>query len=176
MSEIPWAGNARERAVKKRGWGFYASHIGSTRNDGSENIYMRRWILLLPFGLGTLRVHQIMRSDDDRHLHDHPFDFTSFLLSGGYFESIPCDGRLLFGNSVWPVRQTKVTHYRPRFSIVRKKAEDLHALTLTCPVWTLVYGGPKRREWGFATELGWIHNERYFDHFQHRAEWKDVSA
>lgn len=29
MAEVAWAGNARERAAKKRGWGFYASHIGS---------------------------------------------------------------------------------------------------------------------------------------------------
>lgn len=56
-------------------WAAYAHHLGD---------YMHRWILRTPWG--TLRLHHILRSDDDRHLHDHPFDFTSFLLTGGYLE------------------------------------------------------------------------------------------
>jgi len=165
LAPIPWAGNARERAMKRRGWGFYASHIGS---EGS--VYMRRFIFLLPFGLGTIRLHNIMRSDDDRHLHDHPFDFVSFLLTGGYLETLPVysdDGRLL------DPQHTSTRKTWPRFSIIRKRAEDLHALTLERPVWTLVFAGPKRRDWGFATERGWISNHRYLDEFPLRAEWRD---
>lgn len=173
-----WAGNARERAIKKRGWGFYASHIGAP-----GNIYMRRFILLLPFGLGTIRLHNIMRSDDDRHLHDHPFDFTSFLLNGGYIEAVPCEScggtrveRDHAGVShpcqdCWDGRRRNVW---PRFSIVRRSAEALHSLTLERPVWTLVFAGPKRRDWGFDTEIGWISNERYLDEFPKRAEWRDL--
>lgn len=155
---MSWAGNDRERAVKKRGWGFYASYIGAP-----GNVYMRRFILLLPFGLGTIRLHNIMRSDDDRHLHDHPFDFVSLLLTGGYFETLPT-----------PKVNGSRMRYRPRFSIVRKRAEDLHSLTLTRPVWTLVFAGPKRRDWGFATERGWVPNHRYLDEFPKRAEWRDL--
>jgi hypothetical protein len=70
------AGNDAEVMTKRRGWGIYASHIGP---GGS---YMRRYIFRTPWF--TLRLHHILRSDDDRHLHDHPFDFTSFLLTGGY--------------------------------------------------------------------------------------------
>lgn len=155
-AEVPWAGNMDERLVKQRGWGFYASHIGAP-----GNIYMRRFILLLPWG-ATLRLHHIMRSDDDRHLHDHPFDFTSFLLTAGYVET-----------TRGPVPGFIQAHFWPRFSIVRKRAEDLHCLSLAGPVWTLVFAGPKRREWGFATERGWISNHRYLDEFPARAEWRD---
>jgi hypothetical protein len=139
------AGNDAEVMTKRRGWGIYASHIGP---GGS---YMRRYIFRTPWF--TLRLHHILRSDDDRHLHDHPFDFTSFLLTGGYTETVPCD--------CGPGCPVQVRHWWPCFSIVRKKAEDLHCLKLDRPVWTLVFAGPKRREWGFATEDGWVHNEEY---------------
>lgn len=168
------AGNDREQAVKRRGWGFYASHIGP---PGAP--YMRRFIFRLPFKLGTVRLHQILRSDDDRHLHDHPFDFVSILLTGSYAETTPtpcdCDA------------ESRGYHYRcdfeisptrrriwPRFSIVRKRAEDLHRLTLSRPLWTLVFAGPKRRDWGFATELGWVHNGKYSATFPESAGWGDV--
>jgi hypothetical protein len=177
VAEIAWAGNPRERAVKARGWGFYASHIGAP-----GNIYMRRFVFLLPFGLGTIRLHNIMRSDDDRHLHDHPFDFVSLLLTGGYIETVPCEscgGSGIRSNpydnaegcdDCWDGRRRIVW---PRFSVVQKRAEDLHSLTLERPVWTLVFSGPKRREWGFATERGWISNHRYLDEFPLRADWRD---
>jgi hypothetical protein len=59
---------------------FFASHIGD---------YMHRWIFKHPWG--TVRLHHILRSDDDRHLHDHPFNFVSLLLTGGYTE-VTADG------------------------------------------------------------------------------------
>lgn len=140
------AGNEAERATKRRGFGIYASHIGP---GGS---YMRRFIFRTPWF--TLRLHHILRSDDDRHLHDHPFDFVSFLLSGGYYETVPCDcGK--------PICTGKKQRWWPRFSIVAKHAEDLHCLKLERPVWTFVISGPKRRAWGFETEQGWVHNELY---------------
>jgi hypothetical protein len=135
-------GNALERLAKRLGFGFYASHIGP------EGSYMRRFIFRHPFG--TVRLHNILRSDEDRHLHDHPFDFTSFLLSGGYTETTPCDpcrgtggvGQLEDG---LPERCDVCRGFGrryinwPRFSIVRKKAQDLHCLALGGPVWTLVF-------------------------------------
>lgn len=123
-------------------WSLYAHHLGD---------YMHRWILRTPWG--TLRLHHILRSDADRHLHDHPFDFTSFLLTGGYTEETPGKGEM---------RQVK---WWPRFSVVRKKAEDLHKLILEKPLWTFVISGPKTRAWGFQTELGWINHKEYVEKF-----------
>lgn len=125
-------------------WSLYAHHLGD---------YMRRWILRTP--CGTLRLHHILRSDDDHHLHDHPFDFTSLLLSGGYTEITP-NGQLGLPHS-----STVLTKIWPRFSIVRKQAEDAHRLILDRPVWTLVVSGPKRRSWGFHTEQGWVNHREY---------------
>lgn len=50
--------------------------------------YMERYWLVpekpwLPF---AIRIHIIKRPDSDRHLHDHPFDFRTFVLDGMYIE------------------------------------------------------------------------------------------
>jgi hypothetical protein len=114
-------------------WKLYASHLGD---------YMKRWILSTPFG--TLRVHKIMRSDKDRDLHDHPWDFTSFILWGRYLEVAPG------GVQTYSVG-----------SINRKRAEDRHRLALAEPVWTFVVTGPVRRKWGFYTDGGWVYWREY---------------
>lgn len=126
-------------------WALYIHHLGD---------YMHRWIFRHPWG--TVRVHHILRSDADRHLHDHPFDFTSILLTHGYEETRFYDPKVL---------ESKVGRWWPRWSIVRKRAEDAHLLRLDRPVWTLVFSGPKRREWGFHTERGWVHHRDYSDTF-----------
>lgn len=128
-------------------WALYAHHLGD---------YMRRWILRTPWG--TLRLHNILRSDEDRHLHDHPFDFTSLLLTGGYTEEAYTESTPSFDNS----RTAKTW---PRFSIVRKQAEEAHRLIVDKPLWTFVVSGPKRRSWGFHTEKGWVHHREYLKLF-----------
>lgn len=131
---------------KKGRWRLGRDVIGP---DG-RTIYMRRWFFWCPwFGI---RVHHILRSDADKHMHDHPWDFISILLTGGYTELLP-------RTDVTPelaARMRPVKRRHPRWSIVRHKAEDLHRLILDEPVWTLVLTGPKRRSWGFMTEQGMV--------------------
>jgi hypothetical protein len=117
-------------------WELGPRHIGD---------YMRRWLLCTPWF--TLRLHKILRSDQDRDLHDHPWDFLSFILSGAYAELTP-DGR----ERAFVPGDVNV-----------KRAEDLHSLRLLNgdPVWTLVVTGPRRRRWGFATPSGWVHWREY---------------
>jgi hypothetical protein len=40
---------------------------------------------------GGVKLHHILRSDDDRDLHDHPWSFLSIVLKGGYWEHTPTD-------------------------------------------------------------------------------------
>lgn len=66
--------------------------------------------------------------------------------------------------AIWKTGSPRPTkqRYWPRWSLVKKKAEDAHRLVLeNGPVWTLVWGEPKRRKWGFHTEDGWVHWEDY---------------
>ena len=88
----------------------------------------------------SIRFHHLLRSDDDRDLHDHPWDFASLLLTGSYVEVTP-DG---------------ATEYEAPHLIV-KRADELHRIELPDgPVWTYVVTGPVIRRWGFATGGGWV--------------------
>ncbi len=87
----------------------------------------------------NLYLHCFHRSDMDRYCHDHPWDFVTFLLSGGYWEHTP-EGRF----------------WRRRFSILFRRAEWKHWVEVPKPnIWTLVIRRAARREWGFWTEKGW---------------------
>lgn len=109
------------------------------RSHGHD--YMRRYFRAgSPKTNGmTARYHQILASDADRHLHDHPWDFVSVILQGTYVETTP------HGE----------TQYGPG-SVLTRTAEAAHRLTLSAPVWTFVITGPARRRWGFYTERGWV--------------------
>lgn len=104
--------------------------IGDPRNP-----YLRRWHLREEGPSGGLYLHQILRDDDDRALHDHPWDSSVFIIEGSYKELTAAnpDGQLFEAGS-----------YR------HMSAETAHRLIVVDgPVWTLVFTGPRRREWGF---------------------------
>ena len=110
-------------------WPFRSFTI--TGRDGTP--YLRRFYLLKTRRL-SIYVHEILRSDEDRELHDHPWDFTSIILSGSYLETTRIFGLFTFN----VIKQ--------RGNIIRHKAEDAHRLTvIDGPVWTLVFTGPKRQ-------------------------------
>lgn len=104
--------------------------------------YMTRFFILGSRGDGddrrSIRLHHIKASDLDRDYHNHPYNFTSIMLTpGGYIENTPdCCGN--------PVAK--------KFGLFRKNSktvDDFHRLTLTKPVWTLVFCGPRLQSWGF---------------------------
>lgn len=41
-----------------------------------------------------LWIHRFLSNDGDRHLHNHPFEFNSVILNGGYKEEFLCDNGL----------------------------------------------------------------------------------
>jgi hypothetical protein len=130
------------------------------RSDLIAHDYMRRWTLFTPWGM--LRLHHILRGDDRAHFHDHPMDFVSLILKGGYVEHRPDH----------PPRA-----FHPG-DVVAHRAEDMHALEmLNGTAWTLVVAGHARRQWGFATEDGWIVSGEYdaWKTLKHAGEQKDES-
>lgn len=95
---------------------------------------------------GRVYLHHFHRGDDDPDFHDHDFRFVSLILSGGYYEHTP-RGTRWYG----PGRVL----YRPfRFC---------HRITLGTarPVWSLVFGGRTRGEWGFIKDGKWVHWKTY---------------
>lgn len=121
--------------------------IGAPDDD-----YLRRWHLLPRNRWFNLYLHEFVRSDDDRALHDHPYASASIILAGGYWEHMG-DG--------------SVTWRRPG-AVVLRGATVRHRVELSCrsvgpgpmaeaPAWSLFITGPRVREWGFWCPQGWRH-------------------
>lgn len=98
-------------------------------------------------------LHHLHASDEDRALHDHPWSFVTFLLSGGYWEHTPARPRDRVSSKLVDV---VTCHWHRRFSILWRPAEYKHRLELARPTWTLVLRFARRRQWGFWTTDGWI--------------------
>lgn len=84
IGETPSARNAAaddlaERSIREqnRFQGKWAQLIGP-----DDCPLMRRWVLVTP--LGSIRLHHFLRSDADRHPHDHPWWFVTLVLAGEY--------------------------------------------------------------------------------------------
>jgi len=51
-------------------------------------LHFRRWkIILTPWF--AIYIHAIYKADEDKHLHNHPWNFWSFVLKGSYTERLP---------------------------------------------------------------------------------------
>lgn len=122
-----------------------------TIGDDPDNLYLKRWFLTPRSPHGNVYLHVILRSDDDRALHDHPWDNSSLIIDGGYFEHAPG------GIVIWR---------EPGWSGDRK-AGQAHRLELdhqdgrNVPCVSLFMTGPKVREWGFHCDGGWRHWEEF---------------
>lgn len=146
-----------------------------------EAPYMRRWWVIPRNRFFNIYLHQILRDDDDRALHDHPWASCSVILRGGYIEwtgtHARADGADL--HKIRKVRTPGMIRFR-RASAAHRL--ELHRKDITLkewrkllrgsnietnaifrpgfqiiPAWTLFITGPKVREWGFHCPKGWKH-------------------
>ncbi len=133
------------------------------RADGA--LYLVRYTLLWTKWL-KIRLHHILLSDTEC-LHDHPWDFVSVILKGGYYETRERDTYVTAITSWKPFTEKRIFEKVKKWispgSIIRRKAEDKHRLEL--PVgrscWTLVFMFKRRREWGFWRLGKFIHHRDY---------------
>lgn len=109
--------------------------------------YLKRWWLLPRNRFFNVYLHQFIRSDDDRALHDHPWSNASRILRGEYAEHQIAAG----GINVRTMR--RAGQWRIRWT-----GRIAHRVELTDgPCWTLFITGPRYREWGFhCPEQGWV--------------------
>jgi hypothetical protein len=127
---------------------------------GADNPYLRRWYLTpwsnWPRGsqatgfmdrlrrrLPNVYLHEVLRSDDDRALHDHPWWNLSIILLGYYFEHTIAAGG--------------VNRAATRISgdLKLRAPRAAHRLEVLEPCTTLFITGPKVRDWGFHCPQGW---------------------
>lgn len=125
--------------------------------DGS--LYMERFWLRSPSNRRdrwAVRVHHIVTEDLDRELHDHPWDFVSVILRGGYVEARPFGTEPDFGAPDGGERVQLIE--RKAGSIAFRRATDRHRIVFVLPdTWTLFITSPKRQWWGFYTQAGKVH-------------------
>lgn len=138
---------------------FVKKQIINAADDAGRDTgpYLIRWAINTP--LFGIKLHHILRSDEDRDLHDHPWSFLSIILLGRYWEH---KAVIESNNCKYDIRldgkpATIRTWYGPG-SILWRPAPSPHRLELPAgrSAWTLVITSAKKREWGFRTVCGWV--------------------
>lgn len=144
-----------------------------SRGDGNSP-YMTRYAFPR---LGPIRpaLHIFHRSDADE-LHDHPWPFVSIILWRGYVEETaskvwaewdrkPGHGPVFQGQVEADRRSGRTSRKRvwPGMVLFRR-ATHVHRVELINgkKAVTLVFFGPRIREWGFFTSRGWQQWKSYF--------------
>lgn len=117
---------------------------------GANNPYMFRWYIIPRNRFFNVYLHKIVRDDDDRALHDHPWASLSLVLSGRYCE-------ITHSHSPAGGERAERRRVYGRGSIIYRSATYSHRLEVINqqPCWTLFLTGRKVREWGFFCRAGW---------------------
>lgn len=119
--------------------------------DGSGDVYLHR-IRVVQTPLISVYLHDLNLPDTDRDPHDHPWNFLSIVLRGGYVE------RLWFA----PMALPAVTRTWRRFSVHRMKRGKAHMIDSVKPrTKTLVVTGRRQGSWGFYTDSGFVDWQEY---------------
>lgn len=123
--------------------------------DGT--LYMARFQLAQRCGF-VLRLHHIATHDLDRHLHDHPWNFLSIVLTGCYIEFRPATIKPCFDGDV----ETVTARHRMPGSIAFRRSTDRHRIAFVRDqTWTLFLTWPRVQWWGFYTPAGKIYWRHY---------------
>jgi len=119
-------------------------------NNCDRDPYLHRWYVIRNKRF-ALFIHKFVRSDEDRALHDYPWNFIVIPIWRGYNEF-----NLKGIKRVYPLLGTRYrkAEYRHRVELIDDK-----------PAWSLFIRLRKRRVWGFWPIHGFVDNETW---------WKDL--
>lgn len=139
---LPWA----EKTIAGRQPDFL---IGPNKDDP----YMRRWWIIPRNRWFNIYLHEILHSDDDRALHDHPWFNASFLLLGRYLEHTIRRGGVAV---VTERRQGDLCLRTPWAAHRLETVENERTISLFIT-------GPIMRTWGFHCRRKWIPWKEFVD-------------
>lgn len=116
--------------------------------------YIRRWWVIPRNRFFNIYLHEVLRDDDDRALHDHPWANCSIVLRGGYYEVTP-RGRFWRNPGSVTFRRPRAAH---RLELLRAGDGPANLLKTDHSVssWSLFITGPRVRVWGFHCPKGWV--------------------
>lgn len=126
---------------------FGRTHIPDRNAPDKEYLFRLRIIECPLFGV---YLHKILRADSDPSPHDHPWNFVSIILKGGYLE---------FRQRLdWLPGAFESRWYLPKqINVVRDG--DYHVileLSDNKPVWSLLFVGRRKKSWGFLVDGVWV--------------------
>lgn len=151
--------------------------------EKEEGLYLRRWFLDSPTQgaprwvrklaarYGDHRyLHRILRSDNDRDPHNHPWDFTTRVMWSGYYdETWMCGAWWCFPAVYWSKSLSTHTRWLRQYE---RYAEHAHRVRLYTDAqgnekeaWTLVTRGKYRRHWEFMTANGPVVWREYLNYW-----------
>ena len=111
--------------------------------------YLVRWFVDLR--LFSIRVHHFIGSDDSRALHDHGWGFVTVILKGWYDD----------------VGETKTERMKPGM-IRYRPATHKHTVQVGEEgAWTIIFTGPRIRNWGYWVEGKFRKVNKYYKMFGH---------
>lgn len=140
----------------ERHWAFMSWIDIPDRNDPSKTYLRRLRIVRTPWF--ALYLHFIFLPDTDRDCHDHPWNFGSFVIRGGYTERLYEKARSLHRNPPFLLEERR----HGRFSWHRVFLHQAHKIvSVEKGLTTLVFIGREQKEWGFWTEDGWVPHTEY---------------
>lgn len=130
-----------------------------TGTAGPEDLYLRRFYIIRS-NYFNFFIHLFFRSDRD-DLHDHPWDFCTYLIRGAYTEYKWDDVKK---REIETRRCNYHGYYRDgrrlkKNTLVFRRATDQHKVEVDFDVpayqpekaaLTFCFTGPTRREWGFV--------------------------
>jgi hypothetical protein len=133
---------------------------------GHADPYLKCWWLIPRNPLCNVYLHQFLRSDDDRALHDHPWFWCSIVLRGDYIEHTISAGGIHRNRMRAPgsvrIASPWLAHRVELFpwwlgALDVEQPRNAADMTEPAPCWTLFITGPRLRNWGFhCPERGWV--------------------
>lgn len=139
-----------------------------TGTAGPDDVYLIRYYVIKSKYFNFF-IHQFLRSDRD-DLHDHPWNFCTYLLRGSYTENklnqetgeMEQTWRANYPDCGWGEEKSNL--------LVFRKATDLHQVVVDedlkednkhLAALTLFFSGPTIREWGFIKDGEWVNWKEY---------------
>lgn len=143
------------------------------KKDGE--LYLRRYYLMPRIhGIRRYFLHAILRSDNDRDPHDHPWSFRTKILHGAYIEHIwfptlsqeEIDEILASDDRIYQVSEREYARVALPGTVLDNPATHTHKVEIVEPVWSLFAAGEREQEWGFWTldPAGDYNKDSWMDH------------
>lgn len=139
--------------------------------------FLLRWILIPKNRFCNVYLHQFIRDDEDRALHDHPWFNLSILLGGQYIEHTIAKGgvhlrRIFRAGAIklrtpWSAHRVELTPWEEKAARATLFAPNLPKWVTygdKIPSWSLFITGPVQHKWGFhCPQDGWRPSRQFHD-------------